>query len=258
MLVLQAICSFVLFDAAFGFFYSPWNQITSCSELPPSSPSGMYSLRLTNGQIYRVYCEMGINGGGYTFIPREMMAALGRSDMKTLFRKPKDVLLRISRPDGSQPYTVISPLYGNALSVMLNGHQNDAPKNKYSLGAPYIYLNTVPAKYMRPKTKGGMRSNGKLVTYRNCDNAKRNQFTFFANLKEKKINNYHGGNLIYEQRGVAHDWRESAVNPPSGSRMPLNFFLFTEMHYGGCGAYTSSDRWIKAKSPAHGTAIGLR
>ena len=67
-------------------------------------------------------------------------------------------------------------------------------------------------------------------------------------------------NLVNEKSGVALNWRNSAKRPASTRRIPVDFFLFTEMHFGGCGCYTSSDRWLLSDTvnPAFGTAIGLK
>ena len=40
------------------------------------------------------------------------------------------------------------------------------------------------------------------------------------------------------------------------AKMPRTFFFLTEVHFGGCGCYTSSDRWSKYDFNA--TAIGIR
>ena len=59
-------------------------------------------------------------------------------------------------------------------------------------------------------------------------------------------------NLHYESHGVAVNWRNTGLL--STEKLPVNFFFLTEVHYGGNGCYTSSDRWDEA----NGTAIGLR
>lgn len=69
-----------------------------------------------------------------------------------------------------------------------------------------------------------------------------------------KISSAHGDNLIYESQGVAVDWRNSGVPSYGHRQLPNNFIFLTEVHFGGCGTYTSSDRWIDAL----GSAIGLR
>ena len=53
---------------------------------------------------------MGIDGGGYTIIPPIIVSNLLAEDVFYLFNQTNltdDVLLRISRPDGSQAYTVV-------------------------------------------------------------------------------------------------------------------------------------------------------
>ena len=201
---------------------------------------------------------MAINDGGYTFIPNEMIAKLSVNDINSLFTRKTDVLLRISKPDGTQPYTVITKQKNTGgLSVQLSRYQGYARPVNYQLG-PYLYLGTLPPRQSGNNKLLGFKSNGRNVLYRNCHNGKQNQFSFFSNPYERKPSDYHIRNLVYERRGVAVDWRRTAKRPYSGRRMPLDFFLFTEMHFGGCGTYTSSDRWLNSVQPAHGTAIGLR
>ena len=54
--------------------------------------------------------------------------------------------------------------------------------------------------------------------------------------------------------GVAVNWRKTGVPSFGHRQLPNNFLFLTELHFGGCGTYTSSDRWRNA----FGTAIGLR
>lgn len=220
--------------------------------------SDVYPIWLPSG-TYRVYCEMGINGGGYTFIPRPMIPKLTAADINVLFRRRRDVLLRVLRPDGTEPYTVVKQYRNTAgLTVQLNNYvgQDRAPMNQ-GLG-PYLLLGTLDKNVAVGRTTQGFMSNNKPILYNNCHRAGRNFFAFFGNHKEAPVSTYHNGNLVYEKIRVAVDWRKSAVRPYSGSRLPTDYYLFTEMHFGGCGCYTSSDRWLNAVSPALGTAIGLR
>ena len=92
---------------------------------------------------------MGINGGGYTFIPREMISALSADDVGQIFKNQSNVLLRISRPDGSQPYTVVTSLINKPLTVLSSAHENDKPVNIDTIGAPYVYLNTLSSEDMK-------------------------------------------------------------------------------------------------------------
>ena len=62
------------------------------------------------------------------------------------------------------------------------------------------------------------------------------------------------GTRKYEREGMAVEWRNTPVLPHTGLTMPTEVFFLTEVHMGGCGYYTSSDRW----TDANGTAIGFR
>ena len=91
------------------------------------------------------------------------------------------------------------------------------------------------------------------VKYYNCGSFPiRSYFAFFPNYREQTPSTFHDDNLVYETQGVAVDWRKTGM--VSTERIPSNFFYLTEVHYGGSGRYTSSDRWVEA----NGTAIGLR
>ena len=98
------------------------------------------------------------------------------------------------------------------------------------------------------------RSNGKSVSFKNCDANPNAYFALFPNHQEGNINPYHSSNLVYERQGVAVDWRNTGVPSYGHRQLPNNFLFLTELHFGGCGTYTSSDRW----TDAFGTAIGLR
>eukprot|EP00794_Sanderia_malayensis_P010073 gene10073-11102_t len=234
-------------------------KFTSCSQIKtliPSRESGVYTIHLPSG-FHEVYCEMAINGGGYTFLRHDSLSRLTKADMSLLFTKPRNVLLRISNPNGAQPYTVIRQ-YKNTggLAVKASSHHGYAGPVNTNLG-PYIYLGIPP----RNRNTQGFYSNNKAVVFRYCGRYPTHPnayFAFYSNPKEKVPSSYHASNNVYERRGVAVNWRGTARRPYSGRRMPLDYFLLTEMHFGGCGCYTSSDRWLTSTNPALGTAIGLR
>jgi len=215
--------------------------------------SGVRTIKLPSG-YYRAYCEMGINGGGYTFLSNSDIQRLTSKDLKFVFNK-KNVLLRIAKTDGTQPYTIIEPLNKkHHLSVQVNSFKGyTVPQNK-NLG-PYLFLGTLPALYARNRNIQGFTSNKKKIQFRNCNQNPNSYFAFFTNPHEKPVSTYHP-NLIYERQGVAVEWRKTAIRMPSTRRMPVDFFLLTELHFGGCGVYTSSDRWLA--NGAMATAIGLR
>ena len=102
------------------------------------------------------------------------------------------------------------------------------------------------------------KSKNQDVSFRNCDSNPNAYFAFFPNDQKTETSHYNRENLIYERQGVSVAWRRTAARPFSGRRIPLEYFMFTEIHFGGCGTYSSSDRWLTATIPARGTAIGLR
>ena len=89
------------------------------------------------------------------------------------------------------------------------------------------------------------------MIFRNCDANPNSYFALFLNHEEENINPYHRRNLAYERSGVAVN--RTGVPSYGHRQLPNNFLFLTEMHFGGCGTYTSSDRW----TDAFGTAIGL-
>ena len=122
----------------------------------------------------------------------------------------------------------------------------EIPRN--SNMSDYLYLSTS-------RNSNGFLSNNDMVDYSVAGGSypTRSYFAFFPNHRGQNVSMYHAHNLIFEKRGVAVDWRNTGINV-SGKKLPNQFFFLTEVHYGGAGCYTSSDRWVEA----NGTAIGLR
>jgi hypothetical protein len=130
-------------------------------------------------------------------------------------------------------------------SLLDPGHDitYNIPKNSFMLD--YLYLST--SIYIN-----GFLSNNMEVKYNFGSFPIRSYFAFFPNHREQTPSTYQNDNLVYETGGVAVDWRYTGM--VLTERIPSNFFYLTEVHYGGAGCYTSSDRWKEAS----GTAIGLR
>ena len=221
--------------------------------------SEIYSILLPSG-CYKVYCEMGINGGGYTFIRPSIISKLLPEDMFCLLNQTNladDVLLRISGLDGSQPYTIVKQFTNTGgIAVLLSNFEGYTEHLNVFLG-DYILLEITSAANARNYNEQGLKSNNQDVKFRNSDGTPNAYFAFFPNNQEVKPSCYLE-NSLYERQGLSVDWRKTAVRPVSGRRIPLEYFMFTEMHFGGAGTYSSSDRWLNATNPALGTAIGLR
>ena len=230
-----------------------------CYSLPPNSVSGVYKIQpLPNIPHIEVYCEMDIHGGGFTFLPRNLTRS-PHADLivKALFRDKKNVLLKLQKKaDRSESYTLIQPhpsWCNTDFGLLVNSFSGyTTPQNAFM--KKYIFLGIIPASAARSHSYQGFKSNGHTIQFRNCDKNPNSLFAFMPNFHHQTPSGYHP-NLIYESTGVAVNWRSKAIAIPN-RRMPNEFFFLTELHFGGCGCYTSSNRWTKYGF--HATAIGVR
>jgi hypothetical protein len=114
-------------------------SFSSCKEILESNPdasSGLYKLKNSAG-TFEVYCEMKINGGGYTFLESSSLN-LGQKLIDSVFHDKSQILFKlISRTNPqSQPYMVIKQLddYANVpIGIMIN--------NSSGYQSKYIYIN---------------------------------------------------------------------------------------------------------------------
>ena len=224
--------------------------------------SSTYTINLPSG-YHEVFCELGINGGVYTFLSAQSVALLREEDMKYLVTDTTNILLRISKYDGTQPYSVVQPLnkMDEDISVQLNSHIGNVSPLNWHMGA-YLYVSTV---HRTRHTSGqGFRANGNQLSKGNCNHNASSYFAFFPNPREEQVvlrpmNQKQNGGLGTNVDDLCTSWRSSSVRPVSGRRMPLKFFMFTEMRIGGsCGCYSTSNRWMLSQWKGHGTAIGVR
>ena len=108
--VLIVLCTLIQWEAngVHGGSYP-----TDCSSLRfQNAPSGMYYIQPLgpNTQPIRVYCEMTIGGGGFTFLPRSLTRISSASRIvRALFRDRYNVLLKLKKKSGSESYTLIQP-----------------------------------------------------------------------------------------------------------------------------------------------------
>jgi len=58
----------------------------------------------------QVYCEMELNGGGYTFLHPRDFSNLTNAEVQAMFTDKKSFLLRVRRTDNTQAYGVLSQL----------------------------------------------------------------------------------------------------------------------------------------------------
>jgi len=227
----------------------------------PEAVSGVYKiLPLPNADPIEVYCEMTISGGGFTFLPRSLTRRQDAQNIvNALFRDKKNVLLKLQKKsDRSEFYTLIQPhpSFANTdFGVLVNSVSvYTKPLNFFM--KDYILLGIIPALTSQSHIYQGFKSNGHTVEYKNCHNGRNSLFAFLPNHNLQTPSSFHSNNLVYESSGVAVDWRSKAISITHPDRMmPNKFFFLTELTFGGCGCYTTSDRW---KDGFHATAIGIR
>ncbi|XP_073234355.1 uncharacterized protein [Porites lutea] len=226
-----------------------------CNSLPPHLPSGVYIIQpLADEEPIDVYCEMAIHGGGFTFLPRGLTRTL-HADLivNALFRDRKNVLLKLKkRVDHSESYTLIQPHPNFAhteFAVLVNSFAGyTEPINAFM--KDYILFGIIPASAVRNGSEG-FTSNGNIIQFSNCDGNPNSYFAFFPNYNLEPPSNRS------DYGGVADIWRSKAIAINyTDHNMPDEFFFFTEVHFGGCGTYSSSDQWTKYGFNA--TAIGIR
>lgn len=82
-----------------------------------------------------------------------------------------------------------------------------------------------------------MQINGVSLTYNSCNNHANNYFALFPNFKEVAPSTYFRTNTYALVRNLVTN-----LTPVSSRRvMPEEFFVFMEMHFGSCGAYSQTD-----------------
>ena len=223
--------------------------------------SGVYKIQpLWNADPIEVYCEMAINGGGFTFLPRSLTRRPDAQDIvNSLFMDKKNVLLKLQKKnDRSEFYTLIQPhpsFTNTDFGVLVKTFSGyTTPQNAFM--TDYIFLGIIPKSAANNNGMQGFKSNRHLVEFQNCDANPNSLFAFFPNHRLQTPASYHP-DLRYERQGFAVNWRSTAIAITNPDRMmPNEFFFLTELHFGGCGCYTSSDRW--SKYGFHATAIGIR
>ena len=222
----------------------------------------MYKIHpLPNAEPVEVYCELDIEGGGFTFLPGSLTRRPDAQQIvNALFKDKKNVLLELQKKNGSsESYTLIQPHPNYTkfpFGVLVNNYTGyTRPQNQFM--KEYIFLGIIPASAAKNPNYQGFRSNGYTIQFKNCDSNLNSLFAFLPNHDLQTPSDRHSSNLVYEEHGVAVDWRSKASPITNPDRtMPIKFFLLTELHFGGCGCYTSSDRWIKYGF--NGTTIGIR
>ena len=229
--------------------YSSCKQILAANT---SATSGLYNITSSN-EVIEVYCEMVINGGGYTFIPT---SALNYSSniVDALFNDTSKVIFRlISRSSNqSQPFTIMEQLsnYANT-PISIQRNNNIGYKTSYTTPmnnfGNYYFVSFVPSAVLGPGVVQGYKSNNQSIPFTNCNSDTNSYWALFASLGAI------GGGCCGGPATI-NTWISSALAHPLGTYMPTRYFYFAEILLGGCGGFSTSDRFTNY----YGVAIGVK
>ena len=236
----------------------------SCRGLPPKSVSGVYKIQpLPNIDPIEVYCEMAVGGGGFIFLPRTITKTRGAQKIVNfLFRDRKRVLLKLQRKnDRSESYTLIQPhpnFTKYSFKILVNSYSGyTKPKNHYM--SDYFFLGIIPAAKAREGEEEPRVLNPTDVQYSSVTAmqiltaSSRLCQTMSCKPPVATIQILFTREAVWRLIG---DPQQSPIITNPDRMMPNQFFFLTELHFGGCGCYTSSNRW--KKYGFHATAIGVR
>ena len=127
------------------------------------------------------------------------------------------------------------------------------PVNAHILGSPFLYFGFLPIANANNNNVQGLRVNGQSLTFKNADKNPQSHITLFANFREQTPSPYAFNTpFLFCNRVFG-----SAINNPSGRAMPVEYFMFTETHWGGCGCYSQTDARLKPQGILS-TTIGFR
>ncbi len=203
----------------------------------------------------QVYCEMDVRGGGFTFVStRAVTASATSSSISQLMTNKSSVLFRFVTDKFEQYYSIVEQLdkfKNKPLSVAQNSNAGYAqPINKGTIGAAgYLFVGVLDAVTASVKgTLQGYKSNGIPITFTNCDGNPNSYIALFPNHDELSPSSYH------VPLGFFNRWSNTFTAIPASLKMPRKYFFFTEMHFGGCGVYSSSDNWGSVTA----SAVGVR
>jgi hypothetical protein len=216
----------------------------------PHAPSGVYKITsCETGKEMEVYCEMGLNGGGYTFLSSRYLPVLSNNEIQKMFTDRTSLLMRFRTCDSgcTQPYIVLKQLSQYAdipIKIGLNEFSGyTVPKNVPRISPPCLYYGFIPAAIAKSSSVLGVSANGEDFPYNTCDPHPsycqadpNNYFALFANyLETQPINNTFSGSLEWFRRVF-----ECAKVNPSRRMMPEDYFYFMEANFGNAG-YMQTD-----------------
>lgn len=198
-------------------------------------------------QPFIVYCLIN-EGGGYTFISPETYMNV---NINHLSNDNSHVIIRHRRTTGLQYESrieQISRYKTRPVSVQYNAH-NGYTGIVNSMMTPYIFVGLTPVNLHDRNHRGdkqGYRSNGKDITFVNCDGNPNGYFAFLFNHNKVSVSGKG------QSPAISRKWIDTSARV-AGDRVPDKFFAFFELHFGGCGAYATPNHFVDVS----GAAVGI-
>ena len=231
-------------SAPIGSLQNPAQSCQHLLNLDKHAPSGEYWIQPQGSNKMQVYCEMDVGGGGFTFVStRAVTASATSSSISQLMTKRSSVLFRFVTDKFEQYYSIVEQLDKFRYKPLFVSQNSDVgytqPVNKRTMGATgYLFVGILDAATARVKgAVQGYKSNGVPIDFTNCDANPNSYIALFPNHDELSPSSYH------VPLGFFNRWRNTFKPIPAGLEMPRKYFFFTEMHFGGCGVYSSSNNW---------------
>lgn len=148
--------------------YKSIAKFKNCQELRKANPnaqSGVY--KITSN--LEVYCEMTINGGGYTFLPWSTINA-SSSILDSIYTDKTQVLFRLigKTNENDQKYAIISQLTTyQTIPISIQINKNVGYHNPVNNVGPYIYFGLLPMGYSKDGDSEGFSANGQDISFIN-------------------------------------------------------------------------------------------
>jgi len=229
----------------------------------PNATSGEYVFKTPTTQtVIEVYCEMGLNGGGYTFIKPQFMTSILDSELQEVIIDRTSVLF-VPRLCSNLPYySVLEQLpqfSGTPLKIALNDWTGyTKPPNVDTIGTPYLFVGFIPANTTSQAGEElGVQANGQNLTYSSTSETEDSYVAAFPDFRETDPALVAPGVNTFTNTTFCHSLQQSGRPIPSGRTMPLEYFMFMEVNFGGVGCNFETNAATRTETCIISAAVGF-
>ena len=222
-----------------SFFYKSFLP-KSCKEIlsyDPLADSGLYQIYINDINI-EVFCEMRIEGGGYTILPNSIFNStlFSASLFNNLFRNRTNILVvnSMASDTSKQNYSVVAPI---------NKYSNYSIQTSFDMVKRNIQYLFAPYNVPVSQTIRGFKVNGIESLFLNCDTNPNCMFIFWS--IQTSPNKTNGDFCVTSLMNSSLDYK---------FKIPEQFFNSLQINMGGCGCWTLSLNWRNY----FGAAFGIR